>query len=138
MAKRKRSTFERLMSGKVNRNQRKELIRRLYSDDPGLEVVHPHTAGIDVGNESHFVAVRPDSDPEPVREFGSWTAALHRMADWLQTLGVKDVVMQSTGVYWIAVYDVLQKRGFAVCLTNAAIRRTCPGGKAMCKRANGC
>src|SRR4029453_6658701 len=129
MAKRKRSTFERLMSGKVNRNQRKELIRRLYSDDPGLEVVHPHTAGIDVGNESHFVAVRPDSDPEPVREFGSWTAALHRMADWLQTLGVKDVVMQSTGVYWIAVYDVLQKRGFAVCLTNARDTKNLPGRK---------
>lgn len=59
MAKRKRSTFERLMSGKGSRNQRKELIRRLYSDDPGLEVVHPHAAGIDVRNESHFVAVRP-------------------------------------------------------------------------------
>jgi transposase len=129
MAKRKRSTFERLMSGKVNRNQRKELIRRLYSDDPGLEVVHPQTAGIDVGNESHFVAVRPDSDAEPVREFGSWTAALHRMADWLETLGVKDVVMQSTGVYWIAVYDVLQKRGFAVCLTNARDTKNLPGRK---------
>src|SRR5260370_35911538 len=129
MAKRKRSTFERLMSGKVNRNQRKELIRRLYSDDPGLEVVHPQTAGIDVGNESGFVAVRPDRDAEPVRELGSWTAALHRMADWLETLGVKDVVMQSTGVYWIAVYDVLQKRGFAVCLTNARDTKNLPGRK---------
>src|SRR2546425_6612580 len=103
MAKRKQSTFERLTSGKLNRKQRKELGRRLYSDNPGLEVVHPNAAGIDVGNESHYVAVAPGCDPEPVREFGSWTADLVRMAEWLKSCGVKTVVMQSTGVYWIAV-----------------------------------
>jgi hypothetical protein len=70
MAKRKQSTFERLMSGKLNRKQRKELGRRLYSDHPGLEVVHRNAAGMDVGNESHYVAVPPGCDPEPVREFG--------------------------------------------------------------------
>jgi hypothetical protein len=74
MAKRKPSTFERLASGKVNRKKRKEFLRRLRSDDPGLEVVHQHAAGIDIGNESHYVAVAPGRDPEPVREFGSWTA----------------------------------------------------------------
>jgi len=129
MAKGKRSTFERLWSGKGNRKQRKEVIRRLYADDPGLDVVHPHAAGIDVGNKSHFVAVRPDRDAEPVREFGSWTADLHRMADWLAARGVKQVAMQSTGVYWIAVYDVLQARGFAVCLTNARDTKNLPGRK---------
>jgi transposase len=129
MAKRKLSTFERLTNGKLNRKQRKELTRRLCAEDPGLEIVHRNAAGIDVGNQSHYVAVRPGSDPQPVREFGSWTADLHRMADWLESLGVKQVVMQSTGVYWIAVYDILQARGLAVCLTNARDTKNLPGRK---------
>lgn len=129
MNKSKPSTFERLTSGKLNRKQRKQLGRRLYSDNPGLEVVHRNAAGIDIGNESHYVAVAPGCAPEPVREFGSWTAALHQMADWLESAGVKHVVMQSTGVYWIAVYEVLQSRGFEVCLTNARETKNLPGRK---------
>jgi transposase len=129
MAKRKRSTFERLTRGQLNRKERKEFQRRLQSDNPGLEVVHPHAAGIDIGNESHYVAVAPGSDPEPVREFGSWTADLVRMAAWLKSCGVKDVVMQSTGVYWIAVYDVLEEAGFKVCLANARDTKNLPGRK---------
>jgi hypothetical protein len=82
-----------------NRKERKEWARRLQSDDPGLEVVHPHAAGIDVGNGAHYVAVRPDRDPEPVRRFECFTADLHRLADWLQSCQVKTVAMQSTGVY---------------------------------------
>ena len=129
MAKRKLSTFERLTSGKLNRTQRKELTRRICSDDPGLEVVHQHVAGIDVGNESHFVAVAPGRDAEPVREFGSWTADLTRMVEWLKSCGIQHVVMQSTGVYWIAVYDALEKAGFEVCLANARDTRNLPGRK---------
>jgi transposase len=129
MAKRKLSTFERLRSGKLNRTQRKELTRRICSDDPGLEVVHQHVAGIDVGNESHYVAVAPGSDAEPVREFGSWTADLTRMAEWLKSCGIQHVVMQSTGVYWIAVYEVLEKAGFQVCLANARDTKNLPGRK---------
>lgn len=129
MAKRKLSTFERLTSGRLNRRQRKEITRRICSDDPGLEVVHRHVAGIDVGNESHYVAVAPGCDAEPVREFGSWTADLVRMAEWLKSCGVQHVVMQSTGVYWIAVYEVLEKAGFQVCLTNARDTKNLPGRK---------
>ena len=130
MSKRKLSTFERLSQGKMNRKQRKELARRLYSDDPGLEVVHRNVAGIDVGNESHFVAVAPPGCDSPaVREFGSWTADLMRMAEWLKSCGVKMVVMQSTGVYWIAVYEVLEKAGFQVWLTNARDTKNLPGRK---------
>jgi transposase len=129
MKKRKLSTFERLTQGKMNRKQRKELARRLYSDDPGLEVIHRNVAGIDVGNESHFVSVAPGCDPQPVQEFGSWTADLLRMAAWLQACGVKMVVMQSTGVYWIAVYEVLEKAGFEVWLTNARDTKNLPGRK---------
>lgn len=129
MKKRKLSTFERLTQGRMSRKQRKELARRLYSDDPGLEVVHRDLAGIDVGNESHMVAVAPGRDPQPVREFGSWTADLWRMAEWLKSCGVKMVVMQSTGVYWIAVYEVMEKAGFEVWLTNARDTKNLPGRK---------
>ena len=115
--------------GKLSRKERKEFQRRLQSDNPGLEVVHQHAAGIDIGNESHFVAVAPGRDPEPVREFGSWTADVVRMAAWLKSCGVKDVVMQSTGVYWIAVYEVLEEAGFNVCLANARDTKNLPGRK---------
>jgi hypothetical protein len=73
-----------------NRKGKKELARRLQSENPGLEVVHPHAAGIDVGNSAHYVAVRPDRDPQPVRRFECFTADLHRLANWLQSCGVED------------------------------------------------
>ena len=112
-----------------NRKERKEWARRLQSDDPGLEVVHPHAAGIDVGNGAHYVAVRPDRDPEPVRRFECFTADLHRLADWLQSCRVKTVAMQSTGVYWIPIYEILEQRGFQVYLVNARHTKNLPGRK---------
>ncbi|HEY6341919.1 MAG TPA: IS110 family transposase [Bryobacteraceae bacterium] len=86
-------------------------------------------AGIDVGNESHFVALPPGRDPQPVQEFGSWTADLQRMADWLKSRGIEEVVMQSTGVYWIPLFDVLEARGLRVCLVNARDTKNLPGRK---------
>src|SRR5215831_3743973 len=112
-----------------NRKERKEWARRLQSDDPGLEVVHPHAAGIDVGNGAHYVAVRPDRDPEPVRRFECFTADLHRLADWLRSCKVKTVAMQSTGVYWIPIYEILEERGFQVYLVNARHTKNLPGRK---------
>ena len=113
----------------VNRKQRKELARRLRADDPGLEVMHPHAAGIDVGNRTHYVAVRPDRDPDSVRRFECFTADLHRLADWLQQCGVTTVAMQSTGVYWIPVYEILDARGLEVYLVNARHTKNLPGRK---------
>ncbi len=121
------STYERLTEG--SRKQRKDLQRRLHSENPGLEVVHPNAAGIDVGNESHFVAVPPARDAHSVREFGSWTADLNRMADWLISCGIDTVAMQSTGVYGFAVYDVLESRGLKVFLVNASHTKNLPGRK---------
>jgi transposase len=112
-----------------NRKQRKEWARRLQSEDPGLEVVHPHAAGIDVGNGAHYVAVRPDRDPEPVRRFECFTADLHRLANWLKSCRVKTVAMQSTGVYWIPIYEILEDHGFEVYLVNARHTRNLPGRK---------
>ncbi|HSW40115.1 MAG TPA: IS110 family transposase [Acidobacteriota bacterium] len=129
MAKRKMSTFERLQHGKMNRKQRRELERRINSEDSGLEVVHPNAAGIDIGNESHFVAIPPDRDPAPIREFGSWTGDLHEMASWLKGHGIQTVAMQSTGVYWIAVQEVLERTGLEVYLVNARGTRNLPGRK---------
>jgi len=113
----------------LNRKQRKELKRRLHSENPGLEVVHAHAAGIDIGNESHFVAVPPERDAEPVREFRCFTADLHAMAQWLRSCGIQTVAMQSTGVYWMAVYDVLEQHGLKVFLVNARHTRNLPGCK---------
>src|SRR6266849_2492696 len=102
-----------------SRKERKELARQLRSEDPGLEVVHSQAAGIDVGNGAHYVAVRPDRDPKPVRRFECFTADLHRLADWLQSCGVKTVAMESTGVYWIPLYEILEEHGLEVVLVNA-------------------
>jgi transposase len=112
-----------------NRKERKEWARRLQSEDPGLEVVHPHAAGIDVGNGMHYVAVRPDRDPQPVRRFECFTADLNRLGDWLQQCGAKTVAMQSTGVYWIPLYEILEERGIQVFLVNARHTKNLPGRK---------
>jgi hypothetical protein len=112
-----------------NRKERKEWGRRLQSEDPGLEVVHPHAAGIDVGNSAHYVAVRPERDPEPVRRFECFTADLHRLADWLKSCRVKTVAMQSTGVYWIPLYEILEEHGFEIYLVNARHTKNLPGRK---------
>ena len=129
MAKRKKSTFERLRSDQLNRKQRRDLGRRLVSDDPGLSIIHPDAGGIDVGNESHFVAVPPDRDAHPVQEFGCWTADLKRMAEWLRACRIDTVAMQATGVYWIALYDILAQHGIRVVVVNAQCTKNVPGRK---------
>ena len=130
MAKVKLSAFDRLRLGaRLNRKERRDVEQRLSAADPGLEIVNRDAAGIDVGNESHFVAVPRGRDAQPVREFGSWTAALVEMAQWLTRCGIRTVVMQSTGVYWIAVHDVLQKHGLEVNLVDARGTKNVPGRK---------
>src|ERR1700680_2523160 len=102
----------------MNRKQRREMMRKIQSADLSLEVVHPNAAGIDIGNESHYVAVPPNRDSQPVRRFGCTTAELKAMADWLNQCGIYTVAMQSTGVYWIAVFDVLEAAGLEVYPVN--------------------
>ena len=95
----------------------------------GLELTHPDAAGIDIGSASHFVAVAPDRDDEPVREFASFTGDLIRLADWLADCGVDTVVMESTGVYWIPLFELLSSRGFTVLLVNARHVKNVSGRK---------
>jgi transposase len=129
MAKRTKSTFERLQNGQLSRQQRKSLQRKFDADSSELTVVHPDAAGIDVGSGSHFASVAPGRDELPVREFGSWTADLRKMAQWLKSCGIKTVAMQSTGVYWIPVFDVLEEEGLEVYLVNARGTKNLPGRK---------
>src|SRR6266852_8878953 len=114
---------------RLTRKERKILGRQIWSGSPGLEVVHRDAAGIDIGSREHYVAVGPDRDGQPVQNFGCFTTDLHRLAAWLTQCGVKTVVMQSTGVYWIPVYDVLEQHGFEVWLVNARDTRNLPGRK---------
>ena len=92
-------------------------------------VVFPNAAGIDVGATSHWVAVPSDRDAEQVREFGAMTDDLHALADWLLTCGVDTVALESTGVYWIPVYEVLERRGLKVWLVDARQMKYVPGRK---------
>jgi transposase len=113
----------------MNRKQRREMIRKIQSEDISLAVLHPDAAGIDIGNESHYVAVPSTRDSQPVRHFGCTTAELKEMADWLKQCGIRTVAMQSTGVYWIAVYDILEEADLEVYLVNARETKNLPGRK---------
>lgn len=95
----------------------------------GLEVTNPDAAGIDVGGAMHYVAVREDVADQPVREFGCVTGQLQQMIEWLRSCGVKIVAMESTGVYWIPVYEMLERAGFEVLLVNARHVKGLPGRK---------
>jgi transposase len=116
-------------SERLTRKQRRELGRKIRSEKPGLDVVHPNAAGIDIGSREHYVAVGPDRDSEPVRVFGCFTSDLQRLAEFLTQCRIKTVVMQSTGVYWIPVYDILEQAGFEVWLVNARDTKNLPGRK---------
>ena len=93
--------------------------RREKVDWKTLEIVHPDAAGIDIGGREHWVAISPDRDEDPVRRFDCFTADLEEMAKWLVEKGVCSVAMQSTGVYWMPVYEVLEQSGLEVYLVNA-------------------
>jgi transposase len=92
-------------------------------------LMHPNAAGIDIGSASHFVAVPADRDDEPVREFKSFTEDLIAMADWLERCGIETIAMESTGVFWIPVFELLESRGFTVFLVNARHVKNVSGRK---------
>ena len=93
-----------------------------------LSVLNQQVAGIDVGASVHYVCVGSLSD-ESVRRFGTFTQDLEELADWLVSLGVTSVAMESTGIYWVNLYDVLESRGLELCLANARYVRNVPGRK---------
>lgn len=94
-----------------------------------LPVLHPHAAGIDIGSEEIWVAVPPTHAPQPVRSFGTYTPDLHALADWLTACRIETVAMESTGVYWIPLFELLEARGFQVAVVNARQLKHVPGRK---------
>ena len=94
-----------------------------------LSTIHPAAAGIDVGSTAHVVAVPGDRDDRPVRTFRTFSGELHALAEWLREVGITTVAMESTGVYWIPVFEVLEARGFEVLLVNARDVKHVPGRK---------
>lgn len=94
-----------------------------------LQLLNPNAAGIDIGSQSHWVCVPADRAPENVRRFGCYTSDLYALADWLAHCGIKTVAMESTGVYWIPLFQILETRGFEVKLVNAHHVKTLPGRK---------
>src|SRR5580700_12138640 len=97
--------------------------------DRKMPMVHPNAAAVDVGATMHMAAVRPDRTPEPVRSFGTFTTDLHRLVEWLKECGVETVVMESTSVYWIPIFELLDAHGFTVFLVNARDAKHVPGRK---------
>jgi transposase len=102
---------------------------KVSNRDSQLTRLNEHAAGIDIGSTSHFVAVPAASCPDPVPQFSVFTPDLYAIADWLRDCGVKSVAMQSTGVYWVALYEVLEERGFEVKLVDARKVKNVSGRK---------
>ena len=98
-----------------------------------LPCVNPHAAGLDIGSEEIFADVPEDRDAEPVRAFGTFTPDLYALADWLAACRIGTVAMESTGVYWIPVYEILEARSFRVYLVNAQHVKHVPGRKSDIK-----
>ena len=107
--------------------------KRKYSPKPNTaaitRVVEPNAAGIDIGATEIFVAVPADRDPQPVRCFATFTCQLEQIAAWLKKCGIESVVMESTGVFWIPLFQILEDHGFRVSLVNARHVRNVPGRK---------
>ncbi|MCF8494070.1 MAG: IS110 family transposase [Rickettsiaceae bacterium] len=94
-----------------------------------LAVINPNTAGIDIGSREHYVCVPADRDDKNVRKFAAFTSDLKEMATWLKQCGIKTIAMESTGVYWIPVFQILETSGFEVILVNARHVKNVPGRK---------
>src|SRR3954451_25415475 len=98
-------------------------------DRPELKPVNFGAAAIDIGSKMHMAAVNPACTDMAVRTFGTFTQDLHDLADWFKSCGVTSVAMESTGVYWIPAYEILEQRGFEVVLVNARDAKHVPGRK---------
>lgn len=96
---------------------------------PEMKLVNPTAAAVDIGSTMHMAAVGPDICETPVRAFGTFTRDLHDLAKWFRSCGVTSVAMESTGVYWIPAFEILEQHGFEVILVNARYAKNVPGRK---------
>ncbi len=116
---------------KMNKSNRfrQKTLKVLKGQTDNFDVINPNAAGIDVGSEEMFVAVPADRDSKSVRMFCSYTEDLHSLTDWLIQCNITTVAMESTGVYWIPLFQILESRGIQVCLVNARHVKNLPGRK---------
>lgn len=113
----------------MSRGSRRHSGRRRRSKGKVLPPINVDAAGIDIGSAFHMVAVPPDRAEQPIRRFESYTPDLYAAADWLKECGIETVAMESTGVFWIPLYELLEERGFEVLLVNAHHVKNVPGRK---------
>src|SRR6267142_413457 len=106
-----------------------EVSRRAKKIVVTTHVIEPNAAGIDVGSTEMYVAVPVDRDPQSVQRFSTFTNDLIRLADWLNQCRITSVAMESTGVFWISLFQLLEDQGFRVCLVNARHAKNVPGRK---------
>ncbi|MEY1032832.1 IS110 family transposase, partial [Providencia stuartii] len=102
---------------------------KLKPKSQSLPVINPNAAGIDIGGRFHVIAVPPDRSDKSVQTFKAFTGDIHNMARWLTKCRITNVAMESTGVYWVPVYEILEEHGFEVVLSNARDTRAVPGRK---------
>ncbi len=95
----------------------------------GLPTIHPNAAGMDIGANEIVVAVPPSRDVEPVRVFRTFTPDLLALVTWLVSCGIDTVALESTGVYWVPIYELLEQHGITPYLVNARPVKTVPGRK---------
>ena len=113
-------------------NQKRSQNKKVPSSAKNLsnfKQINFNAAGIDIGSEEHWVSVPTDRDPVSVRKFACFTPDLHALADWLKQCKIETIAMESTGVYWIPLFQILETRGFEVKLVNAQHVKTVPGRK---------
>jgi transposase len=100
-----------------------------FSIDAAWELINPHAAGVDIGFREHWACVPAQAAERPVRKFGTFTADLEALAQWFQDCGVTSVAMEATGVYWIPLFQILERRGLQVVLANARQTKNVSGRK---------
>lgn len=117
------------VQGKLNRRSHGGLPFDNAPLPKSLDRINLNAAGIDIGATQHYVAVPADRDDSRVRSFGTFTCDLESLADWLEECGIETVAMESTGVYWIPVFELLEARGFEVKLVEPGKLKSVPGRK---------
>ncbi len=113
----------------AKRKRKRKSVQKASQTFADLEQLNLNAAGLDIGASEIYACVPRDRDERPIRSFGTYTVELYLLADWLEACGVETVAMESTGVYWIPAYEVLEARGFDVCLVNARHLKNVPGRK---------
>lgn len=108
--------------------------KTIPSNAQNLRRMNPRAAAIDIGATMHMAAINPDADDMPIRTFGTFNHNLHDLAHWFKSCGVTSVAVESTGVYWIPAYEILEQHGFEVILVNARYAKNVPGQQDRCQR----